>query len=108
MTVRSHQRGGQRIVPDSLGQRVGIARGTPPCQRVPGRDLDAAMARVLVEVVTPDTIAAPLAVQDDVVARAAEAPRLRQLQVERAQYEADLAQRRYRRVDPDTRLVAEL
>jgi len=100
MTVRYHQRGGQRIVPDYLCQRAGIARGTPPCQRVPGRDLDTAIAHVLGEVVTPETIAATLAVQDDVVARAAEAARLRQLQVERAQYEADLAQRRYLRVDP--------
>jgi len=108
MTVRYHQRGGQRIVPDYLCQRAGIARGTPPCQRVPGRDLDTAIARVLVEVVTPDTIAATLAVQDEVVARAAEAARLRQLQVERAQYEADLAQRRYLRVDPDNRLVADI
>jgi len=108
MTVRYHQRGGQRIVPDYLCQRAGIARGAPPCQRVPGRDLDTAIAQVLVEVVTPDTIAATLAVQDEVVARAAEAARLRQLQVERAQYEADLAQRRYLRVDPDNRLVADL
>jgi DNA invertase Pin-like site-specific DNA recombinase len=108
MTVRYHQRGGQRIVPDYLCQRAGIARGNPPCQRVPGRDLDRAIAQVLVEVVTPDTIAATLAVQDDVVARAAEAARLRQLQVERAQYEADLAQRRYLRVDPDNRLVADI
>ncbi len=36
-----------------------------------------------------------IAVQDEVVNRAAEAQRLRHLQVERAQYEADLAQRRY-------------
>src|SRR5262245_16063823 len=108
MPVRYHQRGGQRIVPDYLCQRAGIARGTPPCQRVPGRDLDRAIAQVLVEVVTPDTIAATLAVQDDVVARAAEAARLRRLQVERAQYEADLAQRRYLRVDPDNRLVADI
>lgn len=35
-----------------------------------------------------------------------EARRLRHLQVERAQYEADLAQRRYLKVDPDNRLVA--
>jgi FAD/FMN-containing dehydrogenase len=47
-----------------------------------------------------------LAIQDELVARATEAERLRQMQVERAQYEADLAQRRYLRVDPDNRLVA--
>lgn len=106
MTVRYHQRGGQRIIPDYVCQHAGIARGEPPCQRVPGRDLERAIAAVLLDVVTPDTIALTLALQEDVVARAAEATRLRQLQVERAQYEADLAQRRYLRVDPDYRLVA--
>ena len=44
--------------------------------------------------------------QDELVQRAEEARRLRHLQVERAQYEADLAQRRYLKVDPDNRLVA--
>ncbi len=47
-----------------------------------------------------------IAVQDEIVNRATEAQRLRHLQVERAQYEADLAQRRYLKVDPDNRLVA--
>ena len=108
MTVRDHQRGGQRIVPDSRCQRAAIARGEPPCQRVPGRDLDRAIGNVLVEVVTPETIAVTLALQDDLGARAAEAARLRQLQVERAQYETDLAQRRYLRVDPENRLVADV
>jgi hypothetical protein len=108
MTVRYHQRGGRRIVPDYLCQRAGIARGEPPCQRVPGRDLDTAIANLLVEVVTPETVALTLAVQDELVARAAEAARLRQLQVERAQYEAELAQRRYLRVDPENRLVADV
>jgi len=108
MTVRYHQRGGQRIVPDYLCQRAGIARGAPPCQRVPGRDLDTAIANVLVEVVTPETVALTLAVQDELVTRAAEAARLRHLQVERAQYEANLAQRRYLRVDPENRLVADV
>jgi DNA invertase Pin-like site-specific DNA recombinase len=108
MPVRYHQRGGRRIVPDYLCQRTGIARGEPPCQRVPGRDLERALANILVEVVTPETVALTLAVQDELVARAAEAARLRQLQVERAQYEAVLAQRRYLRVDPENRLVADV
>jgi DNA invertase Pin-like site-specific DNA recombinase len=108
MTVRYHQRGGQRIVPDYLCQRDGIAHGRAPCQRIPGRDLDAAVADVLLEVVTPQMVELTLAIQDELVARADEAARLRQLQVERAQYEADLAQRRYLRVDPDNRLVADV
>jgi DNA invertase Pin-like site-specific DNA recombinase len=108
MTVRYHQRSGQRIIPDYVCQRAGIAQAASPCQRILGRDLDQAIAGLLPEVVTPETIALTLAVQDDLVAQAAEAERLRQLQVQRAQYEADLAQRRYLRVDPDNRLVAEV
>src|SRR5215207_2404751 len=108
MTVRYHQRGGRRVVPDYLCQRDGIAQGTAPCQRLPGRDLDAAVGELLVEVVTPESVAMILAIQDELLARAADAERLRQRQVERAQYEADLAQRRYLRVDPENRLVADV
>src|SRR6266496_3067422 len=108
MTVRYHQRSGQRIIPDYVCQRAGIARAQTPCQRILGRDLDCAIAALLLEVVTPEAIEVTLAVQDELVARATEAERLRQLQVQRAQYEADLAHRRYLRVDPDNRLVAEV
>jgi recombinase-like zinc beta ribbon protein len=38
MTVRYHQRGGQRIVPDYLCQHKSIEQGEPPCQRIPGSD----------------------------------------------------------------------
>jgi uncharacterized protein YndB with AHSA1/START domain len=56
--------------------------------------------------VTPEALALTLVVQEEIVQRAEEAQRLRHLQVVRAQYEADLAQRRYLKVDPDNRLVA--
>ena len=49
-----------------------------------------------------------LSVQKEVQSRIAEADRLREQNVERAQYEADLTQRRYLRVDPDNRLVADV
>src|SRR5258708_1855227 len=48
-----------------------------------------------------------LAVQGDREVRAQEVDRMRRQQVERARYEAELAQRRYLRVDPDNRLVAD-
>ena len=94
MTVRYHQRGGQRIVPDYLCQHKSIQQGESPCQRIPGSSLDRAIGALLVERVTPEALAMTIAVQDEMVNRAAEAQRLRHLQVERAQYEADLAQRR--------------
>ncbi|MDP9373798.1 MAG: recombinase family protein [Chloroflexota bacterium] len=99
MTVRYHQRAGQRIVPDYVCQRAGLAQGLPPCQRLLGREVDAAVGDLLLAVVTPEAIAATLAIHDELRARAAEAARLRQQQVERARYEADLAHRRYLRVD---------
>ena len=106
MTVRYHQRAGQRIVPDYLCAHKSIEQGEPPCQRIPGSDLDRAIETLLIERVTPEALALTIAVQDELIQRADEAQRLRHLQVERAQYEADLAQRRYLKVDPDNRLVA--
>src|SRR3989440_6292554 len=106
MTVRYQQRGGQRIVPDYLCQHKRIEQGEHPCQRIPGAGLDRAIGALLIERVTPEALVLTLAVQDEIVQRAGEAQRLRHLQVERAQYEADLAQRRYLKVDPDNRLVA--
>jgi hypothetical protein len=47
------------------------------------------------------------AVQPELQSRLDEADRLRQQQVERSRYEADLARRRFLRVDPDNRLVAD-
>lgn len=108
MTVRYHQRGGQRIVPDYLCASQNIQQGASPCQRIPGRELDRAIGEVLLERVIPETLTLTLAVQEEVVQRAGEARRLRHLQVERAQYEAELAQRRYLKVDPDNRLVASI
>lgn len=66
------------------------------------------MADLLLKMVTPEAMALIATMQEGVVQRAEEAQRLRHLQVERARYEADLAQRRSLRVDPDNRLVAQV
>ena len=107
LSVHYHQRKG-RLVPDYVCQHTTIQHGRGPCQIVPGGAVDAAIGELLVATVTPQALEVALAVQDEVVARAAEAARLRQQQVERARYEADLAQRRFVRVDPDNRLVADV
>lgn len=106
MTVRYHLRYGRRVDPDYICQQEGVRQGEAPCQRIPGRNVDQALSDYLLEVITPEMVAVTLAFQDELVARVAETARLRQLQVDRAQYEADLAQRRYLQVDPDNRLVA--
>jgi hypothetical protein len=71
-----------------------------------GADIDRAIGELLVESVSPLALEVALSVQDELAARADEAERLRRQQVDRARYEAELAQRRYLRVDPDNRLVA--
>lgn len=106
MTVRYHSRRGQ-LVPDYVCQREGIEHGEPICQHIPGAAIDEAVGNILVDAVTPITLEVALAVQQELQSRLDEADRLRQQQVERARYEAELARRRYLRVDPDNRLVAD-
>jgi hypothetical protein len=106
MTVRYHVRHG-RLWPEYMCQRKGIEYAQPLCQRVPGGGIDEAIGELLVEAVSPVALEVALTVQQELQSRLEEADRLRQKQVERAQYEVDLARRRYMRVDPDNRLVAD-
>ena len=79
----------------------------PLCQSILGTGIDAAIGKLLVETVTPMALELALAVQQEIAARLEEADRLRYRQVERAQYETDLARQRYMQVDPANRLVAD-
>lgn len=105
MTVRYLYHQG-RPVPLYVCQREGIEHGHPICQRIIGRELDEAIGRILVEAVTPLSLEVALSVQEELNKRAEEVDRLHRQQIERARYEAELAERRYLRVDPDNRLVA--
>ncbi len=69
MSVRYHQRGGQRIVPDYLCQHKRIEQGEHPCQRIPGSGLDRAIGALLLERVTPEALALTIAVQEELVNR---------------------------------------
>jgi hypothetical protein len=106
MTMHYHTRGTRRV-PDYVCQRRSITRGEPLCQRIPGEDLDDAIGKLLVEMVTPLTLQIALEVQKELESRCEETDRLRRREVEQARYETDLARRRYLRVDPDNRLVAD-
>jgi DNA invertase Pin-like site-specific DNA recombinase len=107
MTVRYHCYHGTPV-PDYWCGRNRINQGQPGvCQTIHGGSLDDAIGEVLVEAVTPLALEVALTVQQELAARAAEADRLRQQQVERARYDADVAQRRFLRVDPENRLVAD-
>jgi DNA invertase Pin-like site-specific DNA recombinase len=106
MTVRYHQING-RDVPTYLCQLRGIARGEPCCQAIHGGSIDDAIGKLLVETVTPVTLEVALAVQQELESRVHEADRLRGKEVENAQYDVELARRRYMKVDPDNRMVAD-
>jgi DNA invertase Pin-like site-specific DNA recombinase len=106
MTVRYHQRRG-RLVPDYVCQRDKVEHGrTNDCQRMPGGQIDSAVAQLLAGMVNEKNVDVAIAVQAEVQERLEAADRLRQQQVERCRYEADLARRRYLKVDPEKRFVA--
>jgi len=106
MTLRYQTRQG-RPCPEYVCQRKGIENAEPVCQRIPGSDIDRVVGDMLIELVNPVTLEVALTVQQELQARLDEADRLRRQQVERARYEAEVAQRRYMRVDPENRLVAD-
>jgi hypothetical protein len=99
MTVRYHSRRGQ-LSPDYVCQREGIEHAEPICQHIPGSNIDEAVGNILVETITPVALEVALAVQQELQSRLEEADQLRRQQVERTRYEAELARRRYLRVDP--------
>ena len=76
-------------------------------ESIAGNLVDAAVGALLVELMTPMTLAVTLAVQRELQARAAEIDALRRQHLERTRYEAELARQRYMHVDPGNRLVAD-
>jgi DNA invertase Pin-like site-specific DNA recombinase len=105
MSVRYHERKG-RLDPDYTCLRTRIDLAEPGCQVIPGQTIDRAIAQLALATMTPVSVETALAVQHELLDRQQEADRLRAKQVERAQYEADLARQRYMRCDPNNRLVA--
>ncbi|OGR09451.1 MAG: hypothetical protein A2341_02225, partial [Deltaproteobacteria bacterium RIFOXYB12_FULL_58_9] len=106
MTVRYHLRGGQPL-PTYVCQRDGIEHAAPICQSIPGASVDEAVGNLLLDAVQPMALEVTLAVNEELQGRIDQADALRRKRVERAQFEVELARRRYMRVDPDNRLVAD-
>ncbi len=77
------------------------------CQVVAGDRIDKVVGDLLVKTINPDALDVALTVHKELQDRLDQADKLRYRQVERARQEAELAQRRYMRVDPDNRLVAD-
>jgi DNA invertase Pin-like site-specific DNA recombinase len=107
MTIRYKYQCKGRVEPAYLCQRHRIERWESSCQYIPGAAIDEAVGNLLLESVTPLTLEVALQVQKELENRFHEADKLRKQQVERADYEANLARRRFMQVDPDNRLVAD-
>ena len=76
------------------------------CFSVGGIGIDRAVAGRFLELVSPAGAEAAMAAEKAVAERAETALRSQQLELEHCRYEAGLAERRYRQVDPDNRLIA--
>jgi DNA invertase Pin-like site-specific DNA recombinase len=83
------------------------SRGEPSCQSIAGRPIDAAIGELIATEMTPAAVELALEIRKEIEARHDEADQLRLRAVERTQFEAELAQRRFMLVDPNNRLVAD-
>jgi len=82
-------------------------KAEPNCQSIAGPPIDKAVGALVAEIMTPSAVEFALEIRREIEARQEEADRLRCRAVERAQVDADLAQRRFMLVDPGNRLVAD-
>lgn len=87
--------------------RAHSALGDQACQSIAGLPIDQAIGALVAERMTPAAVELALEIRREIEARQQEADQLRSRAVERAQFEADLAQRRFMLVDPGNRLVAD-
>jgi len=106
MRVR-YQKQRSTIAPYYVCTEELVRRAGNTCQSIRGRDIDAAIGALLLEAVAPAALEVAMAVHDEISGRIKKADLLRSSQLERARYEAELARRRYLKVDPDNRLVAD-
>jgi DNA invertase Pin-like site-specific DNA recombinase len=103
MNVRYHADGS---IPSYECRQAHAQLAEKTCQTMRGDGIDQAVAGCFLEAIRPAHLAVALSTLDQLEERAKQLDRQWQLRLERAQYEADLARRRYGAVDPDNRLVA--
>lgn len=76
------------------------------CQSIRGNDIDEAVTGVFLDAMQPAQLEISLSTLDQLAERARQIEQQWELRLERAQYEADLARRRFVAVEPENRLVA--
>ena len=106
MRVR-YQRIKTTLAPYYLCTEASVRRAGKICQSIRGSHIDEAIGELLLETVAPAALDVALAVQEEIADRIRQADKLRTTQLEQARYDAELARRRYLKIDPDNRLVAD-
>ncbi|MHB8879596.1 MAG: recombinase family protein [Myxococcaceae bacterium] len=81
-------------------------KGEALCWTISGESLDEAVEGLFLETMVPSELELSLAVEREVDGQAAELEKQWRARIEQAGYEARRAERRYKAVDPDNRVVA--
>jgi DNA invertase Pin-like site-specific DNA recombinase len=79
--------------------------GEPLCQFIRGEEVDAKVAVLLLQAMNPAQLSVSLQAMEQLEVHNRQIEQHWRLRIERAEYEADLARRRYTAVDPENRLV---
>jgi DNA invertase Pin-like site-specific DNA recombinase len=103
MTVRYQGGGGHRWAYVCVGDNN---HGAKVCWTVSGAAIDAAVEGLFLRTIIPSELELSLAVEHEVKSQAASLNEQWKLRLEKADYEARRAERRYKAVDPDNRVVA--
>ena len=105
--MRVHYQGrhaqAQYVCPVDVDPRSGNAT---TCFNVSATGIDEAIAKLFLEAVQPAEVEIGLQVVREVERQSAEVDRQWKLRLDRTRYEAHLAERRYKAVDPDNRVIA--
>ena len=80
--------------------------GAQPCWNVPAKAVDEAVIKLFLAAMSLSEIEIGLSVVHETERQAAELDRQWQMRRDRIRYEAQLAERRYKAVDPDNRVIA--
>jgi len=102
----SPQQGGGQVARYLCSAPVQKGISTKACWSVAAAAIDAAVVSQFLEAAQPPEVELSLAVTREVERQARELDGIWKVRLERARYEAQLAERRYKAVDPDNRVVA--
>ncbi len=103
MTVAYQGKGGDRWTYVCRGES---GHGSKACWTISGPAIDVAVEELLLRMIIPDELELTLAVEREVESQASALNEQWKLRLEKAEYEARRAERRYMVVDPDNRVVA--